>query len=415
MIIRELEIEDYLEKKLIELEKKGSDRKELLKLRKEAYLALKKEELATDALTDATAKFLSARNKYNVPVITGLSTNISLNSNVSINLMGGKNNNGSEINEETLFDIASVTKLYTLVLVFKLVELCYFNLDDVIARLDNRFKLGHFTVLDLLLMHGEIQTNGLIKNAKNQKEALIMLKSATLKNHSREKNTYTDMGAIILSKVIEKVVNEKFNKNFTYDQIMKHFIFDRYDLLNTTFKPSNLNVAGNGSKDAVPHDPKAKVLGSIGSAGIFTTSNDLSLFAERLFDTNLISKENLMKCGTSIFENSNKGYMGLYLKQPGNLDKTYVPGLFSKSSFAHQGWTGAMAAFDPTNHLHNSILVNAIPLEKVETNNDKVVGYNDEFVTYQNEVAKTSMVLKILKDYYTEKSDEFVLKKTIKL
>ena len=97
------------------------------------------------------------------------------------------------------------------------------------------------------------------------------------------------------------------------------------------------------------------------------------------------STKNLSRLGEITFSNAkqgNKGNLGIYVKHPLGFDKTFTPPDFSTGSFSHQGWTGALATFDPTNKLHQSILVNAI------YNNDdpnmvrinKLVGYGDAFV-----------------------------------
>lgn len=415
MITKLLEIEDYLEKKLLELEKSGSDKVELLKLKKEAYNTLKNEAIDTEELIYATNKFLNEKNKTGNNMIRGISMSIGVSDNIGISIIGGKNNNNDDINEDTMFDIASVTKFYTLLLVFKLVELNYFSLNDKIEKLDPRFKLDDFTVLDLLLMYGEINTKGHIKNAQTREEAEKLLQTAFIKSSDRNKTTYTDMGAIILSKVIETVFNKKNNADIAYDKIMSKFIFEKYNMKNTTFKPETLNVAGNGNDKGHVHDPKARILGTIGSAGIFTNLDDVAILAKAIFNNEIISKENLSKCGEKAFEDSNKGYMGLYQKHSANLERSYTPGLFANGSFSHQGWTGSVVVFDPINKIHNSILVNAIPLENIETQNDKVIGYKDKFVEYQQVVIKVSIIMKILNDYKKYRQEEFNFKKQIKL
>lgn len=410
---KELKIHKYLDKKMIELEMSGSDKEELEKIKIEAYNALQKENIEIDELIAATIKFLDSEDKNGNKMVSGIEVMISVDDNISINIVGGTNNNNESINENTLFDIASITKFYTLLLTFKLVELGYINLNDAIVDLDPRFKLEDFKVLDLLLMLGEINTFGHIKNAKTKEEAEELLQTAFLKSNDRSKNIYTDMGAIILSKVIETVVNKRYNTSLKYDEIMNKYIFEKLNLKNTTFKPKTLNLAGNGNSIGLVHDPKAKLLGPIGSAGIFTNTIDLDILAKSLFNYEIITRENLLKCGSRIFDDSNKGYMGLYQKQEHNLAKSYTPGLFAEYSFSHQGWTGSVVVFDQFNKIHNAILTNAIPLNKLETHNDKIIGYKDRFLEYQQVVSKISIIMKIVNDYKKQNNERFNFKENI--
>ena len=80
-------------------------------------------EIAND-IQFCTLIFLNAKNEYNINFISGISTGIYLpyNGSYKLRIFGGttKRNGNEFINEDTLFDIASITKLYTLVLLFKL-------------------------------------------------------------------------------------------------------------------------------------------------------------------------------------------------------------------------------------------------------------------------------------------------------
>ena len=98
---------------------------------------------------------------------------------------------------------------------------------------------------------------------------------------------------------------------------------------------------------------------------------------------------------------SNKGNLGIYVKHPLGYSKTFTPLEFSKGSFSHQGWTGAVAAFDPNNFIHQNILVNAIysDEDKDKVKNDKPVGFGVAFEEYQKQITRNTMLMYVAKKY----------------
>lgn len=379
-------------------------------------------------LEQETKKFLSEKNSKDINLIYGISSGIlaSGNKNWSILLYGGKTNYDEkyEVSEKTPFDIASVSKLYTLVLKDKLVEEGYFKDTDKIINLIPEFiNMDDFTLEDLSLLCGELRTNGRLDNAKSQKEALQMLKEIYVYSNDRTVNKYSDFGAIITAMVITEIFNKINGTNYNFDEILSKIIFDKYDMNHTYFNPqTNIIVAGNGNEENSVHDPKTRILGGVsGAAGLFSTPLDQIKFAKAMFKGNSndydfindpVSPENIKKYGTIAFPNSpqsNKGHFGLYVK---NSDpaKFFCPQDYSDGTFAHQGWTGPYVVFDPNNQVHNSIFVSAVRPDlatqlqgkediKEYLVNDKPAGYMNGFHAYQDAITKNTLIIKALKDY----------------
>jgi len=77
-------------------------------------------------LQEKTGEFLYDKNQ----IITGISTSVFLNPGIEVNIIGGnlRKNQSEKIDENTLFDIASITKLYFGLLIM------YLNLLGIIDR-----------------------------------------------------------------------------------------------------------------------------------------------------------------------------------------------------------------------------------------------------------------------------------------
>ncbi len=404
--------EEQIESIISDLVKSGSDISYIFDLSKKSKEVLKKdiglievlEQISKD-IKAQTEAFLSEKNIFNTNFITGISTCIYFpdfkgNGEVKLKLIGGYRSRNLDliVNDRTLFDVASITKLFTLLLAFKLEEEGLLDLNVKVKDINPNFQnLGDFTLNDLILLHGELWTNGNIRNAKTREEAYDILKTLYLKSNSREENKYTDFGAIVIGDTIEEVFR-KHGIEASFSDIMRKYLLEPLGLDDTTFNPKN----------DIVHDPKSRILGgAVGSAGIFTTSEDLARLAKGLYSVTYINKEHLSRLGKITFPNSNqsqKGNLGTYVKHPLGYSKTYVPPEFSTGSFASQGWTGPVASFDPNNLIHHNILINAIydTENKEVIKNDKPVGFSDAFEEYQAAVMRNIMLMYVAKQFYNK-------------
>ena len=411
--------EEKIEKILDDLIKSGSNINYLNDLKREAMIIAKKDyslkeamEVIAAGIEIDTHEFLNNKNSYGVNYINGISTCIYLssydNGEYKFKALGGNisRTRNLPINENTMFDIASITKLYLLVLLFKLEQYGMINLDDKIADINPDFKgLEDFTFNDLIRLHGELRTNGNIATAKSKEESYDILKTLYLESNSREENKYSDFGAIIISDTLEKMFS-KYGRSISFNEILNRYLLSPMGLNRTTFNPETSNISGNERNDWQVHDPKVRALGGVaGSAGLFASSDDIARFAKELFSLKYINKEHVERLGEITFPNSkqsNKGNLGVYVKHPLGFEKTFTPSEFSTGSFSHQGWTGSLATFDPNNMIHQNILVDAIynTEDKNLVKNDKPIGYGDAFDEYLKNITKNTMLMYVAKEYY---------------
>ena len=391
--------ENYIDKQLLELEKKGSQ------FSKQWLIDIKKELLIrnfnsnfNDTLDNIALEICDETiNFINTGTISGLSVGIFLPEiNYKLNLYGGYQDYSftNKISETTTFDIASITKLFTLLLTFKLEELGLLDLNKKVSKINPEYKLEDFTFNDLIKMLGLIQTPTRIDTCDNIKANQI-LKKIKITDHNKKQNTYTDMGLIILSKTIEKIINKHFYKPITFDQIMERYLLKPLGLNNTTFYPLT-NVAGNGRKDTLPHDAKARILGPIGSAGLFSTSNDLSNLFYKLYHSNYLNNNHLEKLFKKTIKHNSLGYAGINLKHKQGISKSFAPKEYSKQVYAHQGWTGSVIINDSLNQIHNNFLISSIK----EGEKNKPTLFMRYYNEYQMNIVKKTLELLIIKKMY---------------
>lgn len=424
---------EYVDRIIYDLINSGSSISYLKELRTNSIDILSKDISLNEALNEICAEieylshmFLDKRNMFDTNIISGFSTGIYLpdykSGSFKYTLVGGNasRSNDNKIDFNTVFDVASITKLYTLLLAFKLEELGYINLDDKVSDLNHDFiNLGDYTLNDLIKLYGELRTQGNINNATSCEEAYEIFKTLYVFNNDKNLIKYNDFGSMVIADTISKVISDKLGKQMSFDEIMYEYLFKPLNLNHTMFNPTS-NISGNGYSCNYPHDPKARLFNGVqGHAGIFTNSSDLMSLSDMLFLRKFLNQEHLSRLSKSNNPNSIKGNMGLYLKHPDGYKMTYNPSEYSHESFTSQGWTGSIASFDLINRIHNSILVNAIvedESDKISNNKPKM--FLETFDQYQMNIVKRIMLMYIVKKYYNRYcniSEDIEVKRTLKI
>ncbi len=220
-----------------------------------------------------------------------------------------------EMKEDSLFDIASLTKTFTAILVHKAVERNLFSLNDTITAIDDRFShLKNVTISDLLMHATDIWTDGYLGDAKSKEEFYHILFSSYVKENSRR---YVDVHYMILATILEKIYG------IPYREIVTRDIIKPLKLTHTKFEVGNqdklvsCNYQMVDGKEVtgivnVPHDTKARIASkydfTTGHAGIFTTASDFMKILISLME----QKEILLKQETINRMLSHEDY-GVYL------------------------------------------------------------------------------------------------------
>ena len=306
--------------------------------------------------------------------------------------------------KNTLYDIASVTKVYTSTLIYMAYEEGLLDLNDTVYNIENNFiHLKNVKIIDLLSHNQNIWTEGYLGNTKNQLEFYNILYTAYVKEKIP---TYVDVHYIILTVLLEKIYNK------SYEEICTQKIINKLGLKNTVFNPNpdivasnNFEHTENGIVDYIypglTHDTKgrvAKTFGlNLGHAAIFTTGNDLLQFLKTFLDKTLL-KEETIKLMLQHRDTNKQNYEALKNLVPGNdinelydeilkrkidirLPKTYnnmgtrynndikkindVPNIASNSSISFSGYTGPMFTIDFEQEIIVVIMCNVIHNSKL--------------------------------------------------
>ena len=204
-----------------------------------------------------------------------------------------------DLTSDTLFDIASLTKVFTATLVYMAYEENKLDIYDFIYNIDDRFiNLKNVRILDLLSHNQEIYTDGYLGTAKDKNEFEKILFTAYVKEILPK---YIDVHYIILSYILEKIYNKPF------DKLLYEKICDPLNLTSITFNPNKENCASCDyeyqgdvlvrNDVGIVHDKKARSAYKsgiyVGHAGIFSNGKNLLKFLKSFFDNTLLKKETI--------------------------------------------------------------------------------------------------------------------------
>ena len=308
----------------------------------------------------------------------------------------------AQLSNDSAFDLASVSKLFTCIAVLQLVERGKLSLHQTLGRVDKRFsQIADVTLEDLLCFRANLQTTARMDAAKTADEAEALLFDIRL-GPPPVRKYYTDMGSMVLKYVVESASDTLF-WDFLKENIVLPLGMSRTfaevpeQLLRETVDCNYERRIVNGAfwlDTACPpgtvHDPKARLLNTgrkspCGHAGVFASLDDMTILARGLLGGALLSRKTLLEIGVNrtggkLPDGTDSQYMGYlcYSKQP---DQTFseVPAYFGHKTIALNGFTGNHFSVDPeknqfmillANRIHNratTVTGRANPEDKTET------------------------------------------------
>lgn len=274
------------------------------------------------------------------------------------------------LHANSIYDLASLSKLFTSVMAMILVQQGQLSLDETVGSIDSRFThLQHVTVADVLSFRVSLQTPGRLDDAPDRQEALRRLFDVHTAPLPRIR-LYSDINAMVVKYIIEQ------KTGLAFSDALARYVFSPAGLTETfSVVPGPLKdrcvcynyehrIAGDtytlrtDTTLASPHDPKAAMLSQggrdlCGHAGLFSTQADMIRFAQALLSGELLRPELLMqigqnRTGISYGDGTHRQYLGYlcFTKHP-NQYLSEVPAWMSEVSIGLSGFTGNHLSLDP--------------------------------------------------------------------
>ena len=263
------------------------------------------------------------------------------------------NNSALPIDQNTVFDLASLTKLYTATLAAMLHHSDEVALDEKISSWsDVPEHLASLTSRELLT-----HTSGLApewEEKENRVKTIESLFSSEINDSQRGSVVYSCTGYSLFSVLLER----KFDASF--DQILQEKLLGPLSLTNTVLNPGEKSkdsvMAEQAEHQGVVHDPRARAMDGIsGNAGLFANASDVGKFLEELINTDseVISEGVRAELFTPTVTSEWSQSVGFRLGDTSRVGKN--PGLFS-----HTGFTGTLALVNPERKRIGVLLTNRL-------------------------------------------------------
>ncbi|MCM2279043.1 MAG: serine hydrolase [Oligoflexia bacterium] len=271
---------------------------------------------------------------------------------------------------ETVFDLASLTKVVaTAPAVLALLDSGELALSDRLQELRPGITgTGTFEItLEQLLRHrsGYPAGNPMSDYAGSPAEVLARLDQVGTRRAPGSKFVYSDVGFLQLGRVVEQLSGERL------DRFVSARIFAPLEMRDTGFRPLNeapsCERCAPTSPGGVPgrvHDGRALALeGIAGHAGVFSTADDLAVFAQMILGcgewngVRVLSRatvRKMMELRPELPEGEKRG-LGWDIDTPYSIPRGEV---FPVGSFGHTGYTGTSVWIDPSSATAVILLAN---------------------------------------------------------
>ncbi len=275
------------------------------------------------------------------------------------------------VREDSVFDLASVTKLFTGLCLMKMKEEGLLDPGRPVFSYDSRFRfLKDTTVWDLMTFAVTVRTPVRLDGCMDKDSAMEALCASTAAPHEDVRRVYSDIPAMVLKYVVEaaagmpfmdcvrKLILEPAGMNETWAAVPAERKKDCvcYDREHRIEKAQR--ILREGWRPGVPHDPKAAVMqgdtGDLcGHAGLFSTRGDMAKFCRAVLDRKIVGDESLRemavnRTGRKRTNGAWTQFLGVqcYVRHP---DQYYseIPGYMGRSAFGIGGFTGNHVSMDP--------------------------------------------------------------------
>ncbi|MCO1593624.1 serine hydrolase [Micromonospora sp. RHAY321] len=280
---------------------------------------------------------------------------------------------------DTIFDLASVSKLFTTIVTMQQVERGRVELDAPVARYVPEFAAGGKATVTvrMLLTH----TSGLPAftalwsryPTPEQRFAAALATPLSAGATPGSQYVYSDLGLIALGVLVERVTGrplaELVRDGVTRPLGMTDTGYNpgpeqRSRIAATEYQP----YAGRGMVWGEVHDENAWSLGGVaGHAGVFSTAADLAVLCQSLLNGGEYHGRRILRPDTvrAMLVNHNAPLESAYPESDRGLGfelnkHWYMMGLSSPVAFGHTGFTGTSIVVDPLSHSFVIMLSNRV-------------------------------------------------------
>lgn len=270
--------------------------------------------------------------------------------------------NGKKVDKNTLFDMASCSKIMspTLIALMAIDEGRlslydstdkFFDFNKIAAELslplsEGSVNIQNVNVLELLTHTSGIRSHVILENYNRDRRG-VLSSIASLPLGKKGVPEYSCLGFIVLGKILEKIYGEGL------DSLAEKKVFKPLDMRRTCYCPlekgflkedimaSELSPFTNEALQGVVHDENARFMGGISAnAGVFSCLSDVYKYALSLvLDRPSLVSKGMLELATKNYTPGFDVFRGLGFQLAGT-PLNFSGDIAPKSAFGHTGFTG---------------------------------------------------------------------------
>ncbi|GAA1734775.1 serine hydrolase domain-containing protein [Isoptericola hypogeus] len=273
--------------------------------------------------------------------------------------------------EDTIFDLASVSKLFTSIAVVQLVEEGRVALDEPVATYLPEFAAGGKE--DVTVRHLLTHTSGFVSwlplwsRYPDPESRIAAVMTQPLDAPAGTRYLYSDLNLIALGELVSELRGKPL------DQVVTERVTQPLGMTDTGYIPTAVERTAATEYQASPprgvvrgevHDENAWSLGGVaGHAGVFSTAHDLAILSQALlnggtYDSRRILERDSVRLMVTNFTTEFPGDdhgLGFELDQ-----RWYMDAMSAPTTAGHTGYTGTSLVIDFDAHTFAILLTNRV-------------------------------------------------------
>jgi CubicO group peptidase (beta-lactamase class C family) len=276
------------------------------------------------------------------------------------------------VQQDSLYDLASLTKLFVTLALMRQMEEGLIRLEDTIDYFLPAYKnnpRGGINLFQLLTHTGPLPGGTqLHRHVHTREDLLEAIRWCDLRADSPGRVVYTCEAFILLGEILPVI------DGIDLAEVIRRRVLAPLKMNDTCFNPPATLLERIAPTEDCPwrgkivrgqvHDENAVIMGGVsGNAGLFSTAADMARLAVAVLASLEGGEEGFLRRATAELmtrnhtagKGENRG-LGWMIAGP----STAAGDLMSARSFGHTGFTGTSIWIDPENHLYAVLLSNRI-------------------------------------------------------
>jgi CubicO group peptidase (beta-lactamase class C family) len=273
---------------------------------------------------------------------------------------------------DTIFDMASISKLFTSIVVMQQVEAGRIDLDAPVASYLPSFATNgkeSITVRQLLTHTSGLPSWMRLWSYPDRESRIRAVLEVAPKAPPQTLYEYSDLNLITLGVLVEKVSGKPL------DVLVREGITEPLGMEDTGYNPPADKLDRIAATEYQTDPPRGMVRGSVhdenawslggvaGHAGVFSTANDLAILAQTILNGGTYQRQRVLRRESvaQMLTNFNEAFPGHSHGLGFDLDQRFYMGALSSPATAgHTGFTGTSIVIDPLSRSFVILLTNRV-------------------------------------------------------